>query len=121
MDDFILTEQETAGGKAPETEFFLATVKTWNNSAGVTFTIDGESTPVNRGYKMMLMCRPLHTGARVVVMKQSGTYIVLGEVSNPNSWQSLPDLASGASLADVISKVNALLAWLRTQGILWTS
>lgn len=110
-----------AGDAAPETEFFLATVNSWSNATGVKFTLDGEDGPVQKGYKMMLMCRPLHVGARVVVMKQSGTYIVLGEISLPNSRQSLPDLPSTASTADIISKVNSILAWMRTQGMLWTS
>ena len=120
MDDLFITEQDTAGGKAPETEFYLATVTAWSNATGVEIQLDGDSAPMTKRYKMMLMCRPLHSGARVVVMKQSGTYIVLGEISLPNSQHKIADLASSATLADVISKVNAILAWMRTQGMLWT-
>ncbi len=120
MDDLILTEQETAGGKAPETEFFLATVTDWSNSTGVEIQLDGDSAPMTKRYKMMLMCRPLATGMRVVVMKQSGTYIVLGEINMPNSWKRINDLSNSAALSDVISTVNSLLAWLRTQGLLRT-
>jgi len=54
-------------------------------------------------------------------MKQSGTYIVLGEIGNPNSWKNITNLADSASTADIIAKVNEILAWMRTQGILWTS
>lgn len=101
-------------------EFYLATVTTWSNADGVKFIIDGQTNPTQKSYKMMLMCRPLKTGARVVVMKQSGTYIVLGEIANPNSHKAIADLSSGASLSTVISKVNTILAWMRTQGMLWT-
>lgn len=109
---------ERAGTQAQPTEFFLATVHSWSNTTGVRFTIDGETT-TQKAYKMMLMSRPLHSGARVVVMKQAGTYIVLGEVANPNGWNGMADLASDATLATVIAKVNSLLAWLRVQGVLW--
>lgn len=115
MDEEIIKTEEN------KTEFFLGKVTAWSNATGVEVQLDGQDSPMTKRYKMMLMCRPLHTGTRVVVMKISGSYIVLGEISNPNSWQSLPDLASGASLSDVIAKVNSILSWMRTQGMLWTS
>lgn len=120
MSEF-LTAEETAGAKAPETEFFLATATAWSNAEGVQIKLDGQNQPMTKRFKMMYMCRPLKTNARVVVMKQSGTYIVLGEIGLPNSWQNLPDLASNASTTDIINKINAILAWMRTQGMLWTS
>ena len=104
----------------PETEFYLATVINWSNDAGVQIQLDGQDAPMTKRYKMMLMCRPLNVGARVVVMKQSGTYIVLGEISKPNSWQRIADLASTAELSDVISTVNLMLSWMRRQGMLRT-
>lgn len=121
MDEFIALPEEKAGNTAPEVEFYLATVSAWSNTDGVSITIDGQTEATAKHYKMMLMCRPLHIGSRVVVMKISGSYIVLGEIANPNGWRSLNDLASTASTSDIISKVNDILAWLRTQGILWTS
>lgn len=121
MNEFLTNGEENAGAQAPETEFYLGTVGSWSNSTGVEITLDGADAPMTKRYKMMLMCRPLRRGARVVVMKQSGTYIVLGEISLPNSWKSMTDLASSASTTDIINKINELLAWLRTQGILWTS
>lgn len=116
-----MDENIKAGNKGEKTEFFLATVLTWDNSKGVRFTIDGQSEPTQKWYKMMLMCRPLHVGSRVVVMKQSGTYIVLGEISNPNSWKSIPDVeAADYTIPGLAAKINEILAWMRTQGILWT-
>lgn len=109
---------QDAGAKASGAEFYLATVTGWSNAAGVGIQIDGQEACQKR-YKMMLMCRPLQVGARVAVMKQSGTYIVLGEVANPNSYKKIDTLASGASTSDIISKVNEIITWMRTQGMVW--
>ena len=119
MDELMNPEKETSEGHSAE--FYLGTVGSWSNAEGVEITLDGQSAPMTKRYKMMLMCRPLKRGSRVVVMKQSGTYIVLGEVSLPNSWKSISDLSTGASTSTIASKVNEILAWMRTQGILWTS
>ena len=120
-----------AGAKAPSTEFFLGTVGAWSNATGVEITLDGESAAMTKRYKMMYMCRPLHSGARVVVMKQSGTYIVLGEIGLPNSWKSIytvSSLSTTATTTQTIEKVNELVTatnsiinWMVTQGMLWTS
>lgn len=122
----ILREEHSAedGGKAvklPETvpEIFLGTVNSWNISTGVQVTLDGESAPMSKRYKQMLMARPLPVGARVAVMKLSGTYVVLGEISLPKSFWRPANLASDADLAAVISKVNTILSALRDQGVLW--
>lgn len=119
MNEFLTTE-ENAGVQAPDTEFYLGTVTAWSNDTGVEIQLDGQDSPMTKRFKMLQIPRPVHTGERVVIMKQSGTYIVLGVVGSPNSWQKIPDLASTASTTDIINKINAILAWLRTQGILWT-
>lgn len=121
MDEFLIGEIPEEGNAPPETAFYLATVGAWSNADGVSIKIDGEDEFSTKRYKMMYMCRPLHNGARVVVMKQSGTYIVLGEIGNPNSWKSITDLSSSATTATIISKVNEIIAWMRTQGMVWTS
>lgn len=122
----ILREEHSAetGGKdvnLPETvpEIFLGTVNAWNVSTGVQVTLDGESAPTTKRYKQMLMARPLHVGARVAIMKLSGTYVVLGEIANPTYYWSPSDLATDADLAAVISKVNTILTALRGLGVLW--
>ena len=74
---------------------------------------------MTKRYKMMLMCRPLKLNSRVVVMKHSGTYIVLGEISNPNSYKEISTLDSGATLATTVSKVNEIINWMKTQGMAW--
>ena len=57
--------------------FFLATVSSVT-SDGVHFVLDGQTAATQKGYKRLQNGQTLAAGARVVVMKQSGTYIVLG-------------------------------------------
>lgn len=113
MDEEVIREEKS------EAEFFLGTVKAWSNADGVQVQLDGQDSPMTKRYKMMLMCRPLKLNSRVVVMKHSGTYIVLGEISNPNSYKEISTLASGASLATTVSKVNEIINWMKTQGMSW--
>ena len=113
MDEEIIQTEKS------EAEFFLGTVKAWSNAAGVQVQLDGQDSPMTKRYKMMLMCRPLRVGSRVVVMKHSGTYIVLGEISNPNSYKEISTLASDAALVTTVAKVNEIINWMKTQGMSW--
>jgi len=102
-----------------ETEFYIGTVKNWSNVTGVQIQLDGQDSPMTKRFKQMLMCRPLKIGARVVVMKHSGTYIVLGEVSKPLPYYHPSDLSSTATQAQIIERCNLILAILRQVGIIW--
>lgn len=113
MDEEIIQEDKNTA------EFFIGTVKNWSNLTGVQIQLDGQDSPMTKRYKQMLMCRPLKVGARVVVMKHSGTYIVLGEISKPLPYYHPADLSSSATLAQVIARCNLLLAILRQVGIVW--
>ena len=118
----LLNDEEIVVEEKREAEFFLGTVITWSNvepNIGVQIQLDGQDSPTTKRFKMMQMCRPLKLGSRVVVMKQSGTYIVLGEVSNPIGYYHPSDLSSNASLTDVINRCNLILAILRHAGIIW--
>lgn len=112
-------DEENIQNEKSEAEFFLGTVKAWSNAAGVQVQLDGQDSPMTKRYKMMLMCRPLRVGSRVVVMKHSGTYIVLGEISNPNSYREISTLASDATLVTTVAKVNEIINWMKTQGMSW--
>lgn len=65
----------------PETvpEMFLATVA-GVNSSGVLITLDGESEPMTKRYKQLKTGQTLSSGARVAVVKISGTFVVLGAI-----------------------------------------
>ena len=82
----ILRTEHSAddGGKAvklPETvpEIFLGTVNSVNSS-GVEFTLDGETEPMTKRYKQLNTGQTLSSGARIVAVKLSGTFIVLGAI-----------------------------------------
>jgi len=53
---------------------FLATVTSVTNH-GILIKLDGESQPMEKPYKRIYTVR---TGDRVLVLKMSGTYIVIG-------------------------------------------
>lgn len=65
----------------PETvpEMFLATVA-GVNAEGVQITLDGESEPMTKRYKQIKTGQTLSSGARVAVLKISGTFVVLGAI-----------------------------------------
>lgn len=79
MDEILLPQEEKA--EESGTEFFLATVAN-KNSEGVTLIFDGQEDATQKRYKMLASLMPPLVGDRVVVMKQSGTYIVLGRIIN---------------------------------------
>ena len=100
-----------------EAEFFLATVTSYSSS-GMKIRLDGQSEEMTKRYKLMYV-KPVPEGARVVVMKISGTYVVLGEVKYPLYKNTISDLATTTtSVAAVVTKVNQILGWLRNQGFI---
>ena len=78
MDEIILSEVLRAGSGDHSVEMFLATVDS-STSSGVTLIFDGASEATTKRFKCV-GTRP-SAGARVAVLKQSGTYIVLGTIS----------------------------------------
>ena len=78
MSDFILTAETGAGTGDHSVELYLATVGA-SDSTGVTLIFDGASAATTKRFKSV-GTRP-SAGDRVAVMKQSGTYIVLGTIS----------------------------------------
>lgn len=78
MYDFILAAEGGAGTGDHSVELFLATVGS-SNSSGVTLQFDGAAAATTKRFKCV-GARP-SAGARVAVLKQAGTYIVLGEIS----------------------------------------
>lgn len=77
--DELLLQENPAGSGEHGAEFYLATVVT-NNSGKVKIKLDGQDAAMTKYFNSM--CGPIAADTRVVVMKQSGTYVVLGPVSN---------------------------------------
>ena len=64
------------------TEFYLATVVSGDATNGYKLQFAGESSAKNKSYQMLKngTVSTYSSGTRVVVMKISGTYIVLGRL-----------------------------------------
>lgn len=91
-------------------DFTLATVKTWGAKTGVTIILDGQTETNQKPVKLLGNPRHIQVDDRVLVLKTSGTYVVLGKVQNPDLWYHSALLSSSATLANVIARVN----WLHT-------
>lgn len=118
MDEFILTEETGAGPGNHDAEFYLATIGD-TNSSGSTLIFDGTTTATTKRYKNLRTGRgSAWAGQRVVVMKQSGTYIILGMLTNYEGYVNINKLSSSASLADVISRLNSLITELANKQII---
>lgn len=98
MDEFNLVDAPKELNKAPETEFYIATVSSVSSS-GVKLLFAGESTAANKYYKRLGSAN-VSQGQRVVVMKQSGTYVVLGNIGGTGGsyiTNNISDIATAAS------------------------
>lgn len=63
-----------------ETEIFLATIGSINSN-GATLIFDGQTEATTKRYKTIATGSQLAAGHRVVVVKHSGTYVVLGRLT----------------------------------------
>ena len=75
---FIPDTEETEG------ELFLATVADVT-SAGVSILFDGSDTGTTKYYKQLNTGVTLSENDRILVMRQSGSYVVLGKIAYTNS------------------------------------
>lgn len=67
-------------GEFTAAEFLLATVSSINSS-GASLIFDGQTAASQKRYKILGTGIPVAAGDRVVVMKHSGTYIVIGSIT----------------------------------------
>lgn len=66
-------------------EFLLGTVTAVSQENGLRIRLDGQDAAMSKYYKMLNTGADAPgTGDRVVVMKHSGTYIVMGRIGTPN-------------------------------------
>lgn len=113
MDEFISTENN---GQA---EFYLATMTSGTMNEGISFTIDGQSSPTSKKYKMLLTGKePPRTGDRILVMKISGTYIVLGKIGMPGYWWKFaPITTSDYTIQILADKIDYIYQMFADTGI----
>lgn len=74
-------EQEVKKEEGGNSSFLLAAVYSVNTeNTAVTLLLDGTSTPTQKYYKALTGAWPLAPDDRVIVMKMSGTYVVVGKI-----------------------------------------
>lgn len=114
----MIDEVPEAGTGDHSAEFFIATVGDLT-ADGVTLIFDGQTEPTTKRFKSLAVGRgSAFAGQRCVVMKQSGTYIVLGMLTQGQLYTNVNQLASGSSLSTVISRFNSLLTALKNKGVI---
>ncbi|HCG59612.1 MAG TPA: hypothetical protein DEV97_06370 [Lachnospiraceae bacterium] len=73
-------------------EFVLAIIGTADSDAGTaTLILDGMTSAMQKQYKVLSSAWPLASGDRVVVMKMSGTYVVIGKFGTAEDPDPDPD------------------------------
>lgn len=108
MDEFNLVDAPKELNKAPETEFYIATVSSVSSS-GVKLLFAGETTAANKYYKCLSSAN-VSQGQRVVAMKQSGTYVVLGSIGGSGSTYITSTISEIATAASGITITEAWYA-----------
>lgn len=119
MNELIYDEVLSADSKlASNAEFYLATITGGSKDVGLKIRLDGDSSGSTKSYKLLMTGRePPKSGDRVLVIKLSGTYVVLGKIGMPSSWWTQSELSSGSTQSQIINKVNSLIRMLIDVGI----
>lgn len=87
-DNVFLLNQNAQGNR---TDFYLATIATADAAAGTaTIVLDGMTEPSEKAYKALGSAWPLAADDRVVLLKQSGTYLILGRIGTSSGGGASP-------------------------------
>ena len=99
MDEFDLVTAPESMTEAPKTEFYIATVTEEDYQKGYKLQFAGETTASDKYYKYLYSpdSPPKMVGQRVVVMKQSGTYVIIGRISVPGGYSLISTPAAATS------------------------
>ena len=114
MDEELLEELKDG----VDGNIYLGTVVSWNSATGVKIKLDGQDSAMTKPFKMLITGRTLRNGERVVLIKHSGTYIVLGKIEKPLTYYHPSDLSSSATQSQIITRCNLILSILRHTGII---
>ena len=94
----LFTRDPTPAPTIAQAEFVCATV-TAVTASGVRILVDGETTATQKEYKRLASYAAPAVGDRVVAMQQSGTFVILGPISNGGASAVLPIEAGGSGCA----------------------
>lgn len=75
-----LTLELTTGSSSSTPTLLLATIASVSSS-GITLKFAGQSEANQKLYKRLITGQALYSGDRVLVVKMSGTYVVLGKIA----------------------------------------
>ena len=84
MDELLFQNETSSRGSSSACEIYLGTVSA-SDSSGIQLTLDGETEPMTKRYRQILTGTTIPVGARVAALKISGTFVVLGQLSAPES------------------------------------
>lgn len=88
-------------GQSGPAQFFLATVASVTAAEGVTIIPDGQTEAVAKKYKVLTAgTAPPAVGDRVVVMRHSGTCVILGAIGEPE------DMDADARITDIENEIT---------------
>lgn len=102
MDEILLPELI---GETSSAELLLATVYAVD-SVGIRLIFDGQTAASQKKYRVLQTGAVIYAGDRVVVMKQSGTYVVLGAIKPGRglwSASAITDVLTASSIFTVTS------------------
>ena len=75
---------------APDAQLYLASVAAYNSTQNTCrLLFPGESSASSKYYKCLSSASGLSAGDRVVVMKHSGTYVVIGKIGSSSGGESV--------------------------------
>ena len=124
MDEILLP---SGIGEIDRPEFLLATIASTSNS-GITLIFDGQTAASQKAYKNISNMDPYKVGDRVVVMKLSGTYVILGSlktsaypVYTTTSVSNIITADSGFSITDATYYRYGRMAQLYVKALATTS
>lgn len=84
-------------------EFILGTVTEVSQTNGIRIQLDGQNAAMSKYYKMLNTGADAPgTGDRVVVMKHSGTYVVMGKIGTPNQSSGKVDRSGDTMTGELI-------------------
>lgn len=98
--------------EAARSNLLLAIISEVFENGTVSLILDGMQTATQKAYKTLASAWPLEAGDRVVVMKQSGTYVVLGPIGSGGSSSDVLPIENGGtgdSGVTVISTISEII------------
>ena len=94
MDEELFEFPEDEKKTSDDGKIVLATVYAVDSSHGLTLIFDGQNSPSQKKYKLLMNGHTPEVGDRVAAVKHSGTYIVLGAIGTEGGGGGGGDTAS---------------------------